>query len=106
MKKHPFSPGASFSIMFEKVSRRRISPCSGAQAGCFPYLYYIYNSNGIMTQMTQSPVCRGFLRVIIRVIKIFIPMMTHFRPSCPRHYQFGRVITFPWVFPLCAGGVL
>lgn len=106
MKMFPFSPSASCDIMFEKVSRRCFSPCSGTLGGGFPYLYYIYYSNGIMTQMTQSPVCRGFLRVILRVIKVSLPMMTHFRPCWPRHYQFGRVITFPCTFSLCAGGVL
>jgi len=94
MKKHLFSPSASFSIMFEKVFIQRISPCSGTQGGVFPYIYYIYNSNGIMTQMTQSPVCRGFLRVIIRVIKYFLLMMTRFSVRLPRHYPRVRVITF------------
>lgn len=103
MKKSRFSPSASCDIIFEKVSRRRISRCSGTLGGCFPYLYYIYNSNGIMTQMTQSPVCRGDLRVILRVVKVSIPMMTHFRPCCPRHYPHGRVITFLSPSTLYAG---
>ncbi|QHI70483.1 hypothetical protein [Tichowtungia aerotolerans] len=102
MKKSRFSPSASCDIIFEKVSQTRISPCSDTLGGGFPYLYYISNTNGIMTQMTQSPVCSGFLRVMFRVIKNSLPMMTRFWLSCPRHYPFGRVITFS----LCAGGVL
>lgn len=105
MKKCLFSPSASCDIIFEKVFFRRISPCLSAQAGCFPYLYYIYDSNGIMTQMTQSPVCRGFLRVILRVIKLSSLMMTHFQCCCPRHYPQGRVITFLCPSTLYAGGV-
>ena len=105
MKKHLFSPGASFSIMVEKVFIRRISPHLCAQDGVFPSLYYLSNSNGIMTQMTQSPVCRGFLRVIIRVIKLSSPMMTHFSVCLPRHYPQGRVITFLCPSTLYAGGV-
>ena len=94
MKKHLFSPSASFSIMFEKVSERRISALPSVGISAFPYIYYIYNSNGNNDAMTQSPVCRGFMRVIIRVIRFSRPMMTHFSSRLPRHYPTGRVITF------------
>ena len=103
MKKCLFSPSASCDIIFEKVFFRRISPCSGTPGGVFPYLYYIYDSNGIMTQMTQSPVCRGFLRVILRVIKLSLPMMTHFSVCLPRHYPCRCVITFLCPSTLYAG---
>jgi len=43
--------------------------------------------------MTQSNRDGGFLRVIIRVIAFFIPMMTRFSTTSPRHYPSACVIT-------------
>ena len=68
MKKYPFSGSASFVIRFEKVSQSTISPRVARKSGIYPLLYIIYIFNGNNDAMTQSPVCRGFKRVIIRVI--------------------------------------
>ena len=71
MKKFPFSGSASFVIRFEKVSQSTFSPRVARKSGIYPLLYIIYIFNGNNDAMTQSPVCRGFLRVIIRVIVNF-----------------------------------
>jgi hypothetical protein len=93
MKKHPSRPSASFVIMFEKVSGRRIQPPKRGKSADLYVLYIIYISNGNNDAMTQSNRDGGFLCVIIRVITFFIPMMTHFSPILPRHYPSVCVIT-------------
>ncbi len=93
MKKHLFRQSASCDIIFKKVSGRRIQPPKRSKSADLYVLYIIYISNGNNDAMTQSNRDGGFLRVIIRVIAFFIPMMTRFSTTSPRHYPSACVIT-------------
>ncbi len=99
MKKHLFSQSASCDIIFKKVSGRCIQPPKRGKSADLYVLYIIYISNVNNDAMTQSNRDGGFLRVIIRVISFFIPMMTHFSPIVPRHYPGACVITS--LLPIC-----
>lgn len=67
MKKHPSNGSASLSTSIKKVSQSTFSPRSARESGNFSLLYIIYIFSGNNDALTQSPVCRGFRRVSIRV---------------------------------------
>lgn len=67
MKKHPSSGSASVSTTVKKVSQSTVSYRAAREFGHFCLLYIIYIFSGNTDALTQSPVCRGFKRVSIRV---------------------------------------
>ena len=75
---------ASCVIIILKVSGKRIPPSAQGKSADSYVLYIIYIYNGNNDAMTQSNGDGGFLRVIIRVIFLFLPLTTR-SATHPRH---------------------
>lgn len=68
--KHPSSVNASCVIAIKKVSgimTRTVFACYTGRFGPLP-IFSLFNGKNVI--LTQSRVCRAFLRVIIRAIRI------------------------------------
>jgi len=68
--KHLSSVSASCVITIKKVSgimTRTVFACYTARFG-LPYIFSLFNGKNVI--LTQSPVCRAFLRVIIRDVSL------------------------------------